>query len=642
MDYTLGNASVTTLQTSATIADLQRLPHRIRATDRFVHWEHRLVGGRQTKVPIDASTGTPVDITNPQNWLPFNDAAAALRPGIGLGVALNGDGLIVIDIDTCVNDAGALTPEAQTVIDRAGSYVEFSPSGKGVHVFVSGALPPEGRRRGAYEIYDRARFMTLTGNQVPGTPTTIAENQDFINGFHAEHIARRHTRPPVAQPHVSLIMTDEALMARALRARNGPALERLLGGDLSQHGNDDSAADLAATSILAFWTQDPAQIARIIGASPLGARDKWQARPDYRASTIERALQRGTFYSASAPSAPHADGRHSVPPDDPCTTERDDIAELRAENASLRAERDQARLDLAMVMQTLGNPGLGGDAAGKAHVLNAAYVQSRRHTVPPGGFVQVNAAAIADNVAWVTDATGARVPVSAPARISPRTSTKYVALAAAAGLIDAMKGTIPAPAGKPGLENQGWYWRVAPTLADQLAPLASGSVYTTDNPRPLRGGDPKKRRRIKTLPTCPECGGRHVACAACGIRFDLPAAIDLDSGALLTADDVAQEHPEPRRHTVPTDVDAPLPPAVVTTIVDKFVSETESDRSHTVPPGKKARRDHAAADLAARYVAPPEPPRVDPEPRPHVAPWLPGFDAVPADRYTDIRRGARP
>ena len=632
------------VNTSATIADLQCLPHRLRAIHRFLHWEHRHIGGRQTKVPIDASTGAPIDATSPAHWMTFSDAVQALRPGIGLGLALNGDGLIVIDIDNCVNDAGALTPEAQTVIDRAGSYAEFSPSGKGVHVFVYGALPPEGRRRGAYEIYSHGRFMTLTGNQVPGTPATIAENQDFVHWFHAEHIARRHTVPPVARPHVSLVMSDEDVMARALRARNGPALERLLAGDLSRHGNDDSAVDLAATSGLAFWTQNAAQIERIISASPLGSRDKWKARADYRAGTIAKALERSAFYT---PSAPYADRSHTVPPADPCAPEHDAIAQWRAKFASLQAqlervtaERDQARLDLSAVMQTLGNPGLGGDAAGKAHVLNAAYVQAQRHTVPLGGFVQVNAASIADNVAWVTNATGARVPVAAPARISPRTSTKYVALAAAAGLIDAVKDTIPAPAGKPGLKNEGWYWRAAPTLADQLAPLARGSVYSDDNPRPLRGGDPKKRRRLKELPTCPECGGRHVACADCGVRFDLPAAIDLDTGALLSESDVAREHPFPRRHTVPSDKDV-SPPTVEDSIVDKFVAGVAMDRAHTVPPGRSERRSRAAADLASRYVTPPEPPFLDPEPRPPVAPWLPGFDPPPPDHYTDVAHGAR-
>ena len=629
--------------------DLGNIPHDIRERNRFVLWTYRVVTGRLTKVPVDPRNGAPIDATDPGNWRTFADAAHALRPGLGLGVALNGDGLIGIDLDHCVDAYGVIAPEAQAVIDRSGSYAELSPSGTGIHNFVRGELPPEGHRRGGYEIYDSGRFMTLTGNRVPGTPATIAENQPFIDWFHAEHIARSHSVPPVPLPTTSLTMSDEEVLAKAYGARNGPALQRLLTGDLGEHGNDRSAADLAAASMLAFWTQDPDQIARIMSASPLGARDKWQHRTDYRAGTIAKSLQRSAFYSPRGAEPALPARSHSVPPGDPCTTERDTIAHLRAENAALRAqldqtraERDQGRHDLSMVIKTLGNPNLGGDAAGKALILAATEVQHRSHTVPPGdGYVQVNASRVADNREWVTNDRGDRVAIPAPAQVSPRTVTKYLALAASHGLIDAEKRDIPAPPGMPGLTPEGWFWKAEPTLADQLAPLAGGSVYTIDNPRPLRGGDPKKRRSLRELPTCPDCGGRHVACAECGSRFELPAAVDLDSGELLTEADLAEGQPQHRSHSVPPGEDV-ADPTVDVTLVDKFVGGVPSDRSHTVPPGMTARLARAAADLAARYSSPAEPPPADAEPSLSATPWLPGLDPPLPDRYTDVAFGGRP
>ena len=89
---------------------------------------------------------------------------------------------------------------------------------------------------------------------------------------------------------------------------------------------------------------------------------------------------------------------------------------------------------------------------------------------------------------------------------------------------------------KPGLKNDGWYWRAEATLADQSAPLTGGSVYSDDHPKPQRGGDPNARP-LAPVPGCPECGGHRAACTSCGIIYEAPAAIDLETRQILTADE---------------------------------------------------------------------------------------------------------
>jgi DNA-binding transcriptional ArsR family regulator len=42
--------------------------------------------------------------------------------------------------------------------------------------------------------------------------------------------------------------------------------------------------------MLAFWTQDEAQLERLVSSSALGAREKWRRRDDYRKRTIRKAL----------------------------------------------------------------------------------------------------------------------------------------------------------------------------------------------------------------------------------------------------------------------------------------------------------------------------------------------------------------
>ena len=78
-------------------------------------------------------------------------------------------------------------------------------------------------------------------------------------------------------------------LSAASVARNGRRSSRPNGRRYQRRSsNDDSRADLLLCNILAFWTRDKEQIARIVSGSALN-RDKWD-RPDYRDRTIEKAL----------------------------------------------------------------------------------------------------------------------------------------------------------------------------------------------------------------------------------------------------------------------------------------------------------------------------------------------------------------
>ena len=85
--------------------------------------------------------------------------------------------------------------------------------------------------------------------------------------------------------------TDQEIIEGCRAADNAAKFEALFnGGDVdTYHGGDDSAADLALMSILAFHTQDPGQLEGIFSASALGQRAKW-GREDYRTRTIDKAL----------------------------------------------------------------------------------------------------------------------------------------------------------------------------------------------------------------------------------------------------------------------------------------------------------------------------------------------------------------
>jgi primase-polymerase (primpol)-like protein len=246
--------------------------------------------GKYSKKPVSPHDGGPGSSTNSATWGSFDQATAAVqRLGLdGVGFALSdNDPFTAIDLDGCRNpETGEITDWAWVIVRRFDSYTEVSPSGTGLHIILAGALPVSGRRKGPIEVYHSGRYITVTGDVLPGFEE-ILERGDELAGWFTETFPI--TVPQDAVRCNSLLsLADEDVLQRITSAKNGPAFLQLYAGDTSSYGGDHSAADLALVSMLAFWTQDPDQLGRIVASSGLN-RPKWD-RADYRRRTIERAL----------------------------------------------------------------------------------------------------------------------------------------------------------------------------------------------------------------------------------------------------------------------------------------------------------------------------------------------------------------
>ncbi len=128
--------------------------------------------------------------------------------------------------------------------------------------------------------------------------------------------------------------TDEAVIEKCRAARNAAKFSDLFDhGDVqAHHGGDESSADLALVGMLAFWTQDEAQLERLVSSSALGSREKWRRRDDYRKRTIRKALaDLGEVYGWSKESGRPLVSSSSPPPGrtgDDDTSEGDNGAEI--------------------------------------------------------------------------------------------------------------------------------------------------------------------------------------------------------------------------------------------------------------------------------------------------------------------------
>jgi hypothetical protein len=172
----------TTLQTGASI------PEELRSCPQWVAWKLVENPGakKPRKLPINPHTGGTASSTDPATWSDYALAVKAVASyrlaGIGFVFAA-GDPYAGIDLDNCCNlETGEIAEWAQEIIDTLASYAETSPSKTGVKIILKGKLPTNAKHNapcgtGSVEMYDTGRFFTVTGQHLPGTPTTVENRQ---------------------------------------------------------------------------------------------------------------------------------------------------------------------------------------------------------------------------------------------------------------------------------------------------------------------------------------------------------------------------------------------------------------------------------------------------------------------------------
>lgn len=249
---------------------------------------------RLVKCPINPHTGSNAKINDPETWGPFRDAITGCQEynHANIGFAFTSDDPYCgIDIDHCVNSDGTLSNLAQEILNLfQGTYVEFSTSGTGIHIIAKGTIGEDGRKdpENGIEIYKAKRFFVCTGDFLGDNPNPVLNQQDQIDLLYNNYFKRNEASNPISHQG-SLSMSDNDIIEKAKKAKNGNKFIALYGGDISNNSDDHSSADLAFCRMLAFYTQDPSQIDRIFRSSGL-SREKWINREDYRTHTITKAI----------------------------------------------------------------------------------------------------------------------------------------------------------------------------------------------------------------------------------------------------------------------------------------------------------------------------------------------------------------
>ena len=272
------------------------LPSTFGEQKRWVNWKYEEVEeGRITKLPIsiDGRTASSID---PLTWSTYEEVANITE---NIGIVFTPDQLLLgIDIDHCFENGEIVHDGKENIlklIKEANTYTEISPSGTGLHLYLSLTAPLKliANRKGSFEAYTSGRYFTVTNNpleeplQVRTVTPSEAEELLSIAGYPwGKHEIKQNIS---ATPMMSI--DDETIISRMFESKNGDKIKSLFNGAITTYGSDDSSADLALCAHLAYWTGcNVKQIECIWLNSPLGKREKTQKRAEYREMTIHKAI----------------------------------------------------------------------------------------------------------------------------------------------------------------------------------------------------------------------------------------------------------------------------------------------------------------------------------------------------------------
>jgi putative DNA primase/helicase len=234
----------------------------------------------------------PAKAGAPDTWGSYNAAAECVKRELaqGVGYEFDGGGIYGVDLDKVIDNSGALSPQAREIVDGLASYTEISPSGRGLHIFVTADnvnITRHRRQGGFVEIYSNARYFTVTGN-VYGGFDRIADRPAELQRLHDRYLL---PEPSQILQRVDSARTEPDFLRRGLA--KDTILRACWNGE--RRRGEESADDIGLMNKWAYWcNKDHAAMIAAFMQSPYYAgkdddHKKKCQRSDYLPKTAAKA-----------------------------------------------------------------------------------------------------------------------------------------------------------------------------------------------------------------------------------------------------------------------------------------------------------------------------------------------------------------
>lgn len=361
--------------------NIKSIPEELKNIPRWCGWTTITRNGKTTKPPVNVKTGTLHKPNEPDTWHSFQDTWEFYQQNcekrISSNFIIRGIGFLIdtpyvgIDLDNCLDKNGQILDWAKDIVQKVINitYVEVSPSGTGLHIFLQGEKTNSQCKKiglgadktGKIEIYDSGRYFTITGILFQNSQPTIAYGEtiqkylddltDFISQPNAPLPVpiqssineRKHINTEGEIYHsdadndryVANIPDAELLnKARTAKGKSGAAFRSLFDEYHKQDNVSQNEDDLALCIKLAFWTRgDIERMDRLFRQSAM-MRPKWDERrggQTYGEMTINQALTKCDKVYSPISSKSQQPAKKEKPPKEPKQTDvlpmaEDDLA----------------------------------------------------------------------------------------------------------------------------------------------------------------------------------------------------------------------------------------------------------------------------------------------------------------------------
>ena len=233
----------------------ENIPKHLKNQQQWVVWG---IVGEPPKAPFNPERllklkTEPAKSGVSDTWGTYEEAVRCVCQGLALGIGyeFNGQGVYGVDLDHVISESGIITPQAQEIVDGLASYTEVSPSGRGLHIFVTAdhANIIRHRKQGGFvEIYTNARYFTMTGNAYGGYDH-IAHRSAELQKIHDQYLLPETPKENTSAHFVESPLCAPDYLRRGLE--KDPILRACWNGE--RRCGDESASDQALMNKLAYW-----------------------------------------------------------------------------------------------------------------------------------------------------------------------------------------------------------------------------------------------------------------------------------------------------------------------------------------------------------------------------------------------------
>ncbi|HFE5520025.1 TPA: phage/plasmid primase, P4 family [Staphylococcus aureus] len=236
-----------------------------------------------SKIPYSYA-GYKASSTNSDTWTIFDAINSIYEQndrydGIGFVISEH-DNYIVLDIDNAIDESSQITSNLALDMTKM-TYCEKSPSGTGLHCFFKGELPKERKKKRSdldIELYDNARFMTMTGESIG--QREISDDQSLLNNLVERYFKQEELPETFIGNNITnkSNLDDEDVINIMLKSKQKDKISNLLQGNYKPYFDSPSEAVQSLLHYLAFYTsKDKEQMERIF-LNYNNLTDKWGSK----------------------------------------------------------------------------------------------------------------------------------------------------------------------------------------------------------------------------------------------------------------------------------------------------------------------------------------------------------------------------